>query len=98
MIWLQLIFFLLNLAIGACSGCMNDGVCGKLNQGEKCFCPKCFTDETCQTRITGCCENGGIYVSGNCQCALGFTGLTCSYGSSFFLFFLNYFLIFLLII
>jgi len=60
---------------------VNGGICGKLNVGNQCFCPKCFTGTNCQTRIAGCCENGGTYINGNCQCISGFVGLTCSDGS-----------------
>lgn len=73
-----------------CDECSNKGICGKLNVGQVCFCPQCYSGATCETQLSGCsnpCLNGGININGICECAAGYFGPTCSLGNFFFLIF-----------
>jgi len=64
----------------SCGGCLNGGICGKIETGKKCFCSQCWTGDKCETRIKGClrpCKNGGTYIDGLCHCAAGYFGSQC---------------------
>jgi len=85
------------LATGSCGGCLNGGICGKIQGGKQCFCSQCFSGNLCEIEINGCenpCKNGGINIDDTCQCAAGFKGPTCS-SCIFFFFFFFFFLSFL---
>ena len=83
----------------SCGGCLNGGICGKLETGKKCFCSQCWTGDKCEIRIKGClrpCKNGGTYIDGLCHCAAGYFGSQCESSNFIDLFFLSFFLSFFL--